>query len=574
MKRHLYRLLLPALLCSVANAQTSPVIADTLYTHGNIITMNDKQPSADAVAVREGRIIAVGKAGSVMPFKGLQTVVVDLHGKTLLPGFVDGHSHLADVGLQASAANLLPRPDGAVNSIGELQKVLRAFMTTSTLVKNHHVLLGMNYDDSQLIEKRHPTRQELDAISTEIPIYVIHQSGHIAVANTLGLGNFGITGATQNPAGGVIVREADGMTPNGVLQENAFFNNLTRILPSLSQDEAYQQVEASQALYLSNGFTTIQDGKSSATTLQTLSGMAAAGRLKADVVSYADIAALGDAAILHGPLMSRSYHQHFRIGGVKLTFDGSPQGKTAWFTQPYFVVPDGENAEYAGYPAFTDADALKWFCLAYKNNWQVYTHANGDAAIDQLIRTERAAASLYPGDDRRPVLIHGQFIRKDQITPLRQQHIFPSLYPMHTYYWGDWHRQSVVGPERADNMSPTGWMLEDGILFSIHSDAPVTFPNSMRILDSAVNRTTRSGYVAGPHHRLDPLTALKAMTLWPAYQYFEENNKGSVEVGKEADFVILSENPLKINRAKLKDIQVLETIKDNQVVFERHSAGP
>jgi len=291
--------------------------------------------------------------------------------------------------------------------------------------------------------------------------------------------------------------------------------------------------------------------------------------LKADVVSFADVVTVGDAPVLHGPLMSHSYSNHFRIGGVKLTFDGSPQGKTAWFTQPYFIAPEGEKPGYAGYPAFSNETALKWVELAYKNNWQVHTHANGDAAIDQLVATTRQAQKDFPGKDRRTVLIQGQFLRHDQVAQIKELGIFPSLYPMHTYYWGDWHRQSVVGPQRAENMSPTGWLLDNGILFSIHSDAPVTYPNSMRILDSAVNRTTRSGYVVGPQHRLDPLTALKAMTLWPAGQYFEEKDKGSIEVGKLADFVVLSENPLKIQRKKLKDIRVLETIKEDKVVFVR-----
>jgi predicted amidohydrolase YtcJ len=138
---------------------------------------------------------------------------------------------------------------------------------------------------------------------------------------------------------------------------------------------------------------------------------------------------------------------------------------------------------------------------------------------------------------------------------------------MHTFYWGDWHRESVAGPERAENISPTGWLLESGMKFSIHSDAPVTLPNSMRILDSAVNRTTRTGYVLGPKHRLDPLVALKAMTIWPAYQHFEEATKGSIEVGKLADFVILSGNPLMVERPRLIDLKVLETIKEGKTVY-------
>ena len=172
-----------------------------------------------------------------------------------------------------------------------------------------------------------------------------------------------------------------------------------------------------------------------------------------------------------------------------------------------------------------------------------------------------------PGADRRTVLIHGQYLRQDQVADLEALDIFPALYPMHTFYWGDWHRQSVAGPERAENISPTGWLLERDIKFSIHSDAPVTFPNSMRLLHSAVNRTTRSGYVIGPEHRLSPMEALKAMTIWPAYQHFEEDRKGTLEVGKLAVFVILDKNPLTVDRSEIKNIRVLETVKQGRTLY-------
>lgn len=558
-------LVLMLVACTAKQPQTE---ADVIYTGGNILTVNDAQPEAEALAVKDGKILAVGTRAEIeKSVKGSRTQMVDLAGKTLIPGFVDAHSHFSAIGLQAAVANLLPAPDGPVNNIPALQNVLREFMATSSMVKTHQVVMGMNYDDSQLAEQRHPTRQELDAVSTDIPVVIIHQSGHIGVYNSKALSVMGISANTPNPAGGVIEREADGKTPSGVLQENAHFELLYKLVPNFSPEEGVAMYRAGEASYIANGFTTAQEGKTDLATLKALPAIAASGAFQIDIVSYADIAVVGDDPILHGPLMSRSYTNHFRIGGVKLTFDGSPQGKTAWFTQPYFKVPAAEKASYAGYPAVTDAEALKWFELAYKNKWQVLTHTNGDAAIDQLIKTARSAQAAYPGKDRRSVLIHGQFLRKDQVAAIQELDIFPALYPMHTFYWGDWHRESVAGPERAENISPTGWLVEKDMKFTIQSDAPVTFPNAMRIFDSAVNRTTRSGYVLGPQHRVTPLQALKAMTLWSAYQHFEEDSKGSLEVGKRADIVILDRNPLTVVPATIKDIKILETIKDGKSIY-------
>jgi hypothetical protein len=553
------------LVSTVGHAATP--VADTIYLSGNIITINDAAPSAEALAVKDGKILAVGAKADVLKTKGDATKVVDLGGKTLLPGFVDGHGHFLNVGIQTATANLLSPPDGSVKNIAELQQVMRDYLASSPMVKTHGIVIGMNYDDSQLTEHRHPNRHELDVISTELPVMTIHQSGHLGVLNSKALAQMGLTAESVDPAGGKIRREADAKTPDGVLEENAFFGVVFKLLPKFTPEEVVAQLQASEAIYLANGFTTAQDGKTTASDLKTLSSLAEAGKLKVDVVSYPDIATVGDAPVLHGPLMSRMYSKHFRIGGVKLTLDGSPQGKTGWFTQPYFKAPEGEKPDYHGYPAFTDEKLSEWIVLAYKNNWQVLAHCSGDAAVDQFIKTIRAAQAADPGTDRRPVIIHGHFIRADQIPAIKELGIFVSAFPLHTFNWGDWHRESVVGPERAENISPTGWYLENGIKFSIHADAPVIFPNSMQLIATAVNRTTRTGYVLGPQHRLTPAIALKAMTLWPAYQHFEEKTKGSLEVGKLADLVILDKNPLTVDPKTIKDIKVVETIKAGKSIY-------
>lgn len=548
--------------------------ADAIWFGGPILTVaGEGAPPAEAVAVKDGRIVSVGtKAEVLAAHQGRATAMHDLRGHTLLPGFVDAHSHLSGVGLQAVAANLLPPPDGRATSIADIQQIMRDYIAAAPFVKQYGLAVGFNYDDSQLAERRAPNRRELDAVSTAIPIVLTHQSGHLGAYNNKALAMTAITAASPNPAGGVIQRESDGRTPNGVLEEQAHFNAMMALMPQLTTAQTMDLVTAAQEIYIANGFTTVQDGRTDPPTLAVLAAMGKAGTLKVDVVAYPDLPMNEKNAMLTGPLMARTYTDHFRIGGIKLTFDGSPQGKTAWFTKPYKEPPAGQPANYRGYPAFPKpGEAQGWVDMAYRNHWQVLVHANGDAAIDELIATVAKAQQAYPGADRRTVLIHGQYLRFDQVEQIKALGIFTALYPMHTFYWGDYHRDSVAGPERAAFISPTSAVLAAGMRFSIHSDAPVTYPDSMRLLDSAVNRTTRSHQVLGPEQRVPPEVALKAMTLWSAYQHFEEASKGSIEVGKLADFVILDENPTKVAPATLKDIKVLATVKEGRVIWPAHT---
>ena len=181
------------------------------------------------------------------------------------------------------------------------------------------------------------------------------------------------------------------------------------------------------------------------------------------------------------------------------------------------------------------------------------------------------AEKKYGKADRRTVAIHGQTAREDQIESFRQLGIIPSLFPMHTFYWGDWHNDSVLGAERANNISPTGWAMKRGMVFTSHHDAPVAMPDAMRVLGATVTRVTRSGKVLGAEHRVTPLVAIKAHTLWSAYQHFEEKSKGSLEVGKLADFVILDKNPMVIDPMEITNVKVMETIKEGKSVFRRSS---
>jgi hypothetical protein len=398
-------------------------------------------------------------------------------------------------------------------------------------------------------------------------VIIIHQSGHLGVANSKALEIAGVTAETKNPNGGVFRRREGSQEPNGVLEEYAFFFLVSKLASNFDNDINDALVEEGAKLVASFGYTTAQEGRAMGSGLEAMKRVADSGKLAIDLVAYPDVLEIDDVK----PAMS--YTNHYRVGGVKLTIDGSPQGKTAWLTEPYFVAPEGQPKDYQGYAAIDEKTTNEAVEKAFANGWQILVHANGDAASDGLINAVRLARQKYSNVDNRPVLIHGQVLREDQVEQLKELGIFPSLFPMHTFYWGDWHRESVLGPERAENISPTGWVLERGMMFGSHHDAPVALPDSMRVLSATVTRTSRSGRVLGPEHRVPVATALKALTIWPAWQHFEEDSKGTIEVGKLADFVILSDNPMKVPEDQLDDLKVLETIKEGKSIYRRSNEG-
>jgi len=543
--------------------------AETIYRGGRILTINDEQPAAEAVAVRGGRILAVGDADSVFAYRGNSTEIFDLAGRTMIPGFVDSHGHVVFGGLQALSANLLAPPDGDVTDIASLKATLSAWAEeNSEAVQQANKIIGFGYDNAQLAELRHPTRQDLDEVSGDIPIMIVHQSGHLGVANSAALALAGIDASAEAPPGGVIRRDANG-EPDGVLEEYAFFAALVPMLGNLGPEGLEAFARAGAQLWASYGYTTAQDGRSSAGVVEALKSVGAAGDLPIDVIAYPD--ALEDRAYIAANV-SREYGDRVRVGGCKLTIDGSPQGFTALRDRPYFDPVGDYPPGYAGYAAVTMEqvqDAVNW---CYENGIQIMTHANGEGASDMLIAALGAAQEQYGTPEIRPVLIHGQFLREDQVDSYQRLGVFPSLFPMHTFYWGDWHRDHTVGPVNAENISPTGWVRQRGMMFGSHHDAPVAFPDSMRILSATVTRRTRSGDILGPHQRVNVLTALKAMTIWPAWQQFEESDKGSIEPGKLADFVILSDDPTAVDPETLADLQVRVTIKEGRVIYDADTA--
>jgi predicted amidohydrolase YtcJ len=541
--------------------------ADSIYHGGEVVTIDDRNPFAEAVAIKDGKIVSVGKTDDVLKLKGENTKLIDLQGKALLPGFVDGHGHCFGTGVQAASANLLSPPDHTITDIPGLVAELKKYAQTET-AKKYGVILGFGYDDAQLKEQRHPNRHELDEVSKDIPVYIIHQSSHLGAGNTKALEVAGITADTQNPVGGVIRREKDGKTPDGVLEETIHYAVLMKVMPAMGEAEFDGLAQAGMKLYAANGYTMAQEGRAVAPVDKCWMRLAENKKMLIDVVSYPDISSNEKPFGLDTPWYSKIMKNGYRIAGVKISLDGSPQGKTAFLSQPYFVPPHGQSSNYRGYAAMLEEDANRKIALCYEKDWQFMAHCNGDAAGDIMLGAVKDARAKYgPGNDRRDVMIHCQTVREDQLDTMKELGVIPSMFGMHCYYWGDWHRDSVLGAERAERISPARSALRRGMIFSQHHDAPVAMPSAIRILSSVVTRRTRSGDILGAGQCIMVKEALKSLTIWAAYQHYEEANRGSIELGKLADFAVLDKNPHRVPIWELEDLKVLETIKEGKTIF-------
>jgi predicted amidohydrolase YtcJ len=538
----------------------------TLYYGGDIITMEgDSAQYAEALVEKDGKIYFVGSKADALGQAGEGPEMIDLKGQILVPGFVDGHAHFHGFGAQAVTANLLASPDGSTNDIPSLVSAMKDWTKSNGTEKTQGWIVGMGFDDAILKEGRFPDRHDLDQVSKDTPVMAVHISAHFCVVNTKGLELLNLNKDSKNPSGGVIRREKDGKTPNGVLEELAAIPYMFKTISPTDPAVADYYMDKGQEMAVSYGYTTAQEGRAMSNHEQ-IADYAKRGKLKIDVVSYIDYMY---PQYIRSSWYGKDYQSHYRVGGVKLTLDGSVPGRTAWRTIPYLIPPEGQKKGYKGYPALPDDDEVRRIVdTAFANNWQMLVHCNADAAADQWFKALGPAVAKYGNKNRRNVLIHGQLIRMDQLDSIKKYDLIASLFPMHTFYWGDFYK-TILGPEKTQEISPIHSALKKGIKVTSHTDAPVAFPNLMMILWTTVNRVSRTGAVIGPDERLTPYQAMQSITIWGAFQHFEEDRKGTLTKGKLADMVILDKNPLKVDPMTLKDIKVMQTIKEGKVVYTK-----
>ncbi|WP_461812888.1 amidohydrolase [Faecalimonas sp.] len=528
----------------------------TFYINGKIITMEEAgELYVDAVCVENGRIISVGKRDTVLELKRTGDKIIDLQGNTMLPGFIDAHSHFI------GTANAMTQCDlSFCENFTDIIQTMKKFKE-KRMLSDEDWIIGSNYDQNFLQEGKHPDKTVLDKISTTNPILLVHASSHMGVTNSKGLEIQKIDEKTQDLDGGKYGRILGTNIPNGYMEENVFLEFQSKV-PMQSMETLISCIEEAQKMYASYGVTTIQDGMVGKPLFQLLQYAASTNKLYLDVVGYADIMTAGEI-FEEQPMYANQYHNHFKLGGFKIFLDGSPQGKTAWMTKPY------ENEkEYRGYPIHSDDELTKYIRLALDKKQQLLAHCNGDAAAEQYVSMfmnvlkERKEKDLF-----RAVMVHAQLVRKDQLERMKKIGMMPSFFVVHTYYWGDIHLKNF-GLERGSQISPVKDAVDLQMKYTFHQDTPVVPPNMMLTISSAVNRISKTGQTIGHNQCVSVLDALKAVTTYAAYQYFEENEKGTIAKGKYADFVILDKNPLETKKEEIADIKVVMTIKENKIIYE------
>lgn len=539
--------------------------ADTLYINGDILTMDGDAPQyVAALAVQGNTIQVLGSRPEIEARQGPDTKVIDLDGKTLLPGFIDAHGHFMFALNMVNQVNVASPPVGEVFDVDSLLEQLAAFQQARNITDGGWII-GWGYDQAALAEQRHLTKLDLDARFPKHKVLLIHVSGHGAVLNSSALAWANIDASTPTPEGGIIARLPDSDEPAGLLMETAYLPVFAN-LPKASAAEQLTLMDAAQQMYASQGYTHAQEGFSHLADADFLMKAAAQKRVYLDIASLLSFTEL-DTWLNNAKYPLGTYQDGVKLQGMKITQDGSPQGKTAFMSTPYLTGGPNDEASWRGETTQPEADFANLVKTAADNKVQIFIHANGDATIDQAIQAVRTSG-LTANDDARTVVIHSQFQRPEQLADYVALGITPSYFTNHAYFWGDVHIENT-GLKQASFISPMKSAKANGLVVSNHTDFNVTPLNPLFVMWSAMARETRSGVILGETERVDAYTALQALTTGPAYQLFEEERKGKLKAGLLADFVILDNNPLKVSLAEVRDIKVLETIKEGRTVYPK-----
>jgi predicted amidohydrolase YtcJ len=449
-----------------------------------------------------------------------------------------------------------------VRSIADLVAVLKAH-AAKLKAKPGQWIYAWGYDSNGFADRRDVTRQDLDAAFPDNPVVLLHVSGHGAVLDSKAMAAVGLGPDTKTPPGGVIAREPGSTQPAGLVMETAFLA-IEPKLPLPGMEELVGSLGPAQQRYFERGYTVATEGATPPKAIPALRMAARRGLLVIDVMALPLIESAAEVVGKPGFAFGTTV-DHVKVVGLKAIVDGSPQGRTGYYTKPYLVPGPAGQTDWRGQASVTPEELLAALKATRGAGGQLFFHANGDAAIDMVVKAQQDAG-LAAKDDVRNVVVHSQFARPDQLDAYARLGLVPSFFTNHTFYWGDDY-PVLLGEERAQGISPAASAARRGIRFTNHTDFLVTPLDAMFTVWSAVNRTSKSGKLLGPDERITPLQALRALTVDSAWQYREEGERGTLEAGKVADLVILSANPLAVPPATLKDVKVVETVKGGRTVY-------
>lgn len=546
--------------------------ADLVITGGQIITVNPSDEVVEAVAILDGKIVGVGTAEEIGSFIGKGTEIIRLNGQTVLPGFIEPHTHLILYGIQLSELNVKTPPN---KNIPQILEKLR--MRAAETPKGEWILAS-GIEDGALEEKRWPTRDELDSVTPDHPVYIKHRSGHACVVNSNALAVAGITESTPPAEGGHMDRNPATGRLTGVLRERAR-KPVQDLLPVPTKDQMKEGIIEAGKLFASAGITSIHDAGADTRpeSYRAYQEAIEEGWLKTRVylmirdLPYTRYYLERDLGLRTG-----FGNDRLRLGAVKTFVDGSIQVFTCAFYDPYITL-DSEHTRQnpRGVLQMSPNEINDLVLEAHQKGYQVAIHAQGDYGVDVAIDAIQYAIWKHPRVDPRHRIEHCQCVTSEGLKRMKRLGIIGSFYPHHTWYWGDRHVSTFIGQERASRIDPMKSAIKAGVITIAHSDTPVATIGDPLFgaeplfgIWCAVNRKTRGGMLLGPEERITPMEGIRAYTINAAYASFEEKIKGSIEPGKLADFVILSKNPCKVDPWEIRNIKVERTIIGGETVFQ------
>ena len=526
------------------------IIADRVLRNANVITVDTRAPRAQAVAVKDGRFLAVGSNEDADAFTGPGTNVDDLGGATVLPGFIDAHIHVL-----SSGTRHVMEADCDRRSIADVQAALRERLPGSG---PGDWIRGFKFDDTKTAEARFLFREDLDAVTTELPVLVSHRAGHVSYANSKALELAGCTRDSNDPPGGRLGRDPATGNLNGVVYERAI-EPFRALLPGVTDESRAEGLRLINGMLTSAGLTSVHDARVSADELRTYQEGRDNGDLSLRVYTL-----MGHEFFPHlrdGGVKSGMGDDRLRIGGIKLVSDGAIATRTAWLSEPYVGSEDDH-----GIQALSEEEIEEAVIEIHRAGFQVCIHANGDLAIDMVVTAYEKAQSEFPRGNERHRIEHCTVVNPDLLARMSASGVVATPFCTYVYYHGE--KMPFYGEERLRWMFAQRSFIDSGVVSTGATDYPPGPYEPLMGIQACVTRTDSEGNVWGPNQRVSVEEALRIYTLNGAYAGFEEDIKGSITPGKLADMVVLRDDPASVDPMTIMDISIQQTIIGGRTVYE------